>query len=388
MSSEDEAVQPPKRRRGRPPKQKKTLAFPSRQFIASNLSQESANRDEYLAYTIAEEQLSPFSSLLRHLLRHERAELSRVAHELNVSENTLYRWMNGNSEPRLVHLKHLLNALPEQRNNLTYVIQQTYPGLVDAFSNGVRDVQKEIYRRVMELVATSSDEEELRWQIPQAIFEYAMLHLDSARQGMAILFAKLMPAHTDGIHSLYEAIMRGNYPWPFTLDSLAYLGSTTLAGTAAIRQRVQTWDNLDEGERLQFEVDEFERSACAYPVMRANRLAGVLVISSPQPAFFADTIAQQAVVEYAQLLALAFRDDEFKPFSMMNLRPMPSLKWQHAEMQRSYVNRIISCARKRELSRKEAEVVVRREMEMEFEELARFQYNQHLVKEEIPHSEF
>jgi len=47
--------------------------------------------------------------------------------------------------------------------------------------------------------------------------------------------------------------------------------------------------------------------------------------------------------------------------------PMPDLKWQRAEMSRSYVNRVIACARQATLSLPEAEEYVRREMEEEFE---------------------
>src|SRR6185312_8628356 len=66
--------------------------------------------DEQLAYTLEEENLSPFSSLLRITLRHDRSEISRVAREMEVAENTIYRWMSGSSEPRAVHLKRLIGC--------------------------------------------------------------------------------------------------------------------------------------------------------------------------------------------------------------------------------------------------------------------------------------
>lgn len=65
---------------------------------------------------------------------------------------------------------------------------------------------------------------------PRLFFEYALLHLDSERRGLAITYAKLMPAREDGVHSLVETTMHGNYPWPFALENHTYLGSTTLAG--------------------------------------------------------------------------------------------------------------------------------------------------------------
>lgn len=374
MSPKDDSIKQ-LRRRGRPPKKQPPTPEPVAQLAAQDApSAGQGSSDEQLAYTVAEEHISVFSSFLRHILRHDRPEITRVAKELDVAENTIYRWMNGNSEPRPMYLKSLIEVLPEHRNNLTYAINQTFPGALDSLEAGIREVQKDLYCRVLELITTTAEPDARRWQITQTIFEYALLHLDSERRGLAITYAKLMPTRTDGIHSLCEATMRGNYPWPFALENHAYLGSTTLAGTAAMLQRMQTWDNLNDSERLQFEVDEFERSACAYPVFRGGCIAGVLIVSSTQPNFFVNPIASQAVVEYAQLLSLAFHEEEFYPFSMLSLRPMPDLKWQRAEVSRSYVNRIISFARKMGISRQEAELRVRLDMEMEFEEIARFQH--------------
>src|SRR5437667_3397485 len=251
MSPQEDSAKQPKRR-GRPPKQRQALLNPVEQQPQlpvgqapqaadgqgglcrglvidtypklSDLTDEQGGGKPY-PYALEEEKLSAFSSFLRHILRHGRAEIARVASELGVSENTIYRWMNGNSEPRAIYLKNLIEALPEHRNNLTYVINQTFPGVLDALATSVREVQKDIYCRVLEMAATTIDADARRWQLTQAIFEYALLHLDSEHQGLAITYAKLMPARPDGIHSLCESIMRGNYPWPFALENHAYLGS-------------------------------------------------------------------------------------------------------------------------------------------------------------------
>src|SRR6266487_185610 len=331
---------------------------------------EEAN-DEQLAYALADEKLTPFSSLLRNILRHDRTEIMRVARELEVAENTIYRWMNGSSEPRAIHLKRLPDVLLEHRSNLSYAINQTFPGVLDTASTGIREVRKDIYRRVLELVATTGEEVTCFWQVSQAIFEYALLHLDAGRLGLAITYAKLMPAHEDGIHTLREAAMRGNPPWPFDIESKAYLGSTTLAGTAVTMQRMLVWNSVGSGDRLQVEVDDHEASACAVPIMRGNRIAGALIVSSTQPTFFNDAMASQAVLEYAQLLATALPETDFQPHARLNLRPLPDLKFQREQITRFYVGRILTYARKHGTSRTEAELLVRSEMEKEFEDLGR-----------------
>jgi len=279
-------------------------------------------------------------------------------------------------------------AVPAQHSTLIPASNQTFPGVLDALSPSLYEVQKDIYRRVLELLTTIVDAEQRSWQIMQVLFEHILQHLDPERHGLAVTYAKLMPPRADGVHSLVEVFMRGNSPWPFALENHAYLGSTTLAGTAAMLERMQTWDNLSETKRLQVEVDEFERSACACPVERGGRIAGVLIISSRQPDFFINLIASQAVLEYTQLLSLAFREEEFVPFSQLNLVPMPELKWQHAEVGHSYINRIIPCARKFDISRQDAEQLVRIDMEAEFEALGRLRYAQLHSEEDIlaPHS--
>ena len=154
---EDSAKQP--RRRGRPPKQQ------AKQPTIQSHQEHSKLADEQLAYTLEEDQLSSFSSFLRHILRHDRVEIARVARELDVSENTIYRWMNGTSVPRPGYLKNLIEVLPEHRNQLTHVINQTFPGILDSLSTGVREVQKDIYRRVMELFTATAESDARRWQI-------------------------------------------------------------------------------------------------------------------------------------------------------------------------------------------------------------------------------
>ncbi len=364
----DKDVPKQPRKRGRPLGSKKKFfeELPTPSLSSSNVSLD----DERLEYNPMEEKLTPFSSLLRSILRQERTEITRVAQAMDVAEITVYRWMNGSSEPRVMHLKRIPEVLEEHRSDLTQAIHQTFPGVLDPPSLRVGEVKKDIYRRVLDIVATTPEDDSRYWQVTQAIFEYALLHLDPDRRGFAITYASLMPAREDGIHSLREVAMRGSDPWPFSLESRAYLGSTTLAGTAATLQRPQTWNNLDE-ERSQVDIDEFERSAVAFPVMYAGRLSGVLLGSSTQSTFFEDAMASQTMDELAQLMALGLRNENFYPGSFLHLRPMPPVKWQREEIGRTYINRIITYARRHMVSRPEAEQRVLSEMESEFEKLGR-----------------
>ncbi|GCE19315.1 GAF domain-containing protein [Dictyobacter kobayashii] len=178
-----------------------------------------------------------------------------------------------------------------------------------------------------------------------------------------------MSTHEDGIHSLREVKMRGHSPWPDTVDSKAFLGSTTLVGSAAVLQRIQVWNDMDDNRAL-VEIDEHEHSACAVPILRGSLLAGVLIASSTQPDFFKDPTACQAVTEYALLMGVALCDREFHPSALLHLRPMPPLHWQREEINRTYLNRIIAYAHKHSTSRRDAEFWIQHEMELEFEDEA------------------
>ncbi|GAC1359312.1 MAG: hypothetical protein NVS2B12_12830 [Ktedonobacteraceae bacterium] len=310
-----------------------------------------------------------FSDFLQSVFNRDRTEIARVARELNVAENTLYRWMNGTSTPRVMYLKRLPNIFPERRAQLTHIINQVFGDILGTTLSVPHEVGKDIYFKVLELAANSQDDETRMWHVSQAIFEYALLHMDPEHQGMAVTYAKLMQPHADGIHSLHEVAMRGNNPWSTSSETAAFLGSTSLAGNAAMTQRLQVWNTADEG-RSPVEIDEFEHSACAAPVLRNSLLAGVLIFSSTQANFFKDPLRCQAVAEYALLMAVALNDSEFYLPSLLNLRPMPDLKWQRQQLIETYADRVILYARRHTIARREAEKHVQHELELEFEEEA------------------
>jgi len=312
----------------------------------------------------------PFSILLSFLIKNDRSEILRLAREIGVSDNTVYRWINGTSEPRPGHMQRLLEVLP----HIALAQSSALGSFAPASGRGVAnqslrwDVPKEIYRRVMEQAAITVDDASRRWHIVETIFEYALLHLDPDRQGMALTYARLMQPREDStIHSLYEAEMRGQAPWPFALDFKAYLGSTTLAGTAAMLQRVYTWSRMDEEARHPVGLDDNERSSCAAPVMRGGRLAGVLIVSSAQDDFVRNPAVPRAVGDYAHLLAAGLMDNDFFPVELVKLVPMPELKWQRERIANTYLNRVVEYARKQCLSFTEAEQKVLQDLESDFE---------------------
>ncbi|HEU5375411.1 MAG TPA: helix-turn-helix transcriptional regulator [Ktedonobacteraceae bacterium] len=315
-----------------------------------------------------------FSVLLGFLIKNDRSEILRLAREIGVSDNTVYRWLNGSTEPRPSHMRRLLEVLspmPPTHSLAPRQISAHDSGHTSGTYAGRWDVQKEIFHRVLEQAATTVDNASRRWHITETIFQYALLHLDPDCHGLALTYARLMPPRADGtIHSLCEVEMRGQSPWAFALDYKTYLGSTTLAGSAALLQRVKVWSAKDEDARIPVGLDKNERSSCAAPVMRGGRVAGVLIVSSALADFVRNPTIPAAVSDYANLMATGLQDCDFYPTEQIKLVPMPELDWQRQQIASTYLNRVIECARKDGLSYPEAEQKVLQNLEEEFERYA------------------
>ncbi len=118
MINGQDAAELPRRKRGRPPGSRKTTPTSEQRrsehqeeplIAISAVGEQKGSSDEVLPaplttnevneelviYELAEENLTLFSNFLRSILRRDRAEITRVAREMDVAENTIYRWMNG-----------------------------------------------------------------------------------------------------------------------------------------------------------------------------------------------------------------------------------------------------------------------------------------------------
>lgn len=234
----------------------------------------------------------------------------------------------------------------------------------------MREIQKDIYKRVIEIII-ANDEADLRlWNIAQTLFEYALFQLDPEKRGLAITYAKLMPVREDNtIHTLKEAFMRGHDPWPHSSTIPVFLGNTTLAGHVAAFQRLQVWSDENEG-RIPVQVDTYEHSACAAPLLRGSKIAGVLLVSSTQSAFFHDQQKSDAVNEYAQLFSIAIPPEDFQSPEVLQLRPMPNLEEQRMRLNEIFINMVTHYVTKEKLSHKEAQLKAECALEKEFAEQA------------------
>lgn len=264
-------------------------------------------------------------------------ERQRVAYELGVNTITLQRWVKGESTPRVENFQRLLVVLPQYREVLLKLIKEEFPDLspleYDTLPDETGIIPAEFFARINHALAITPAE--LRfWTLCDVIVQQALNQLDFRRQGMAITVAQCMPPAPDGnVRSLREVLGLGTPPWENNLNQrLIFLGAESLCGYVAISGHLITNQNLETLENREPGYQStWETSAAAAPIMRANAVAGSLLVSSTQSNYF--TPARCSLIEqYAELIALIFDSDEFYDIQRILLGAMPPAKAQHSIM--------------------------------------------------------
>ncbi len=256
-------------------------------------------------------------------------EKQRILEELNITQITLTRWVNGASDPRPQNLRQLINVLPQYREQFLNLLREE-KGVSD-FTNPFqedtpREIPSQFYEQVF--VARASTTENLRfWSLSQLILQQAIGQLDAERQGLAIWIVSCMPPSGPyhKVRSLREVVGLGTAPWPANLEQAAmFLGAESMAGNTVTLCHPTITQNLDvEYHFLPFTRGEHEKSTAIYPILYAGRVAGVLLISSAEYNHFISQRRMTLMQHYADLLALAFEPEDFYPPEDITLGVMP-----------------------------------------------------------------
>jgi transcriptional regulator with XRE-family HTH domain len=275
-------------------------------------------------------EVSSWRDLLRIIISSTK-ERERLANEVGVSSVTISRWANGNFEPRPQSLQRLIHVVPsEYREEFHALVGRVYPHLANPASFfEPPELPSEFFRRVLETCATTSDRQ-LYWTITQQVLEHGVRQLDPERVGISITVVRCMPPGPDGkIHSLRENVGIGTPPWEGDLTAKAlFLGAESLAGHVVSSFHYENVDDLRHRTFVPAYMTEHEISSIAWPILRAGRTAGCLLLSSKLPNYYRSDARRLLVSDYARLLALAFRPEQFYPYEMIELRRMPPLEVQ------------------------------------------------------------
>ncbi len=266
-------------------------------------------------------------NLLADIISNPR-EKQRLAEELGVKPITLSRWASGESTPRSDNLRHLLEVLPQHREQLLALIQKE-KGFEEFSNEIIEDTHKEIptefYTQI--LASLSSSMMNLRfWSITQLIIQQALKQLDPERLGMSIWIVTCMPPSGTPplVHSLRERIGNGTPPWGANLEQKGlFLGAESLAGNVVTLFRPSIIENLDEELILPVSLSEYEKSCAIYPLLYSGRIAGAFMVSSTQYNYFLPQSRSSLIHDYANLVALAFDPKDFYEPEQIALSIMP-----------------------------------------------------------------
>ncbi|GHO69559.1 hypothetical protein KSC_084510 [Ktedonobacter sp. SOSP1-52] len=289
------------------------------------------------------QETSTWRGLLGQIIS-DAQERQRIADLLRVNPITLTRWAKARSKPRAESLRQLIDVLPTQRQQLIELITSEYPHLFaeeEAWQEDIAPlIPSNFYTRVLNIHTTSSLF--LRSSaICIAILQQILAHLDPTQNGMEVCIAQCVPSQSPvilsdvqqpRIHSLRTTFGRGTPPWNNHENQTVFFGAESLIGQAALRGHYIAIQTRDERQRLfPAHATALEESIIGLPIVRADRVAGVLSIASTQPHFFASTCLDLAI-HYAELLTLAFESHEFYRIQDLDLGLLPPIQRQQSSI--------------------------------------------------------
>lgn len=307
------------------------------------------------------------------------AERERIATEAGVRSITLSRWISGESKPRPQNLHSLLKGLPRQYQDQFRELIGSEDGLSYSVLSEEQDQSDEVpYTFISEVFHTRAREPEtlLFWTLSHLILQHALRHLDPEPVGMSITIVQCMPPVEGKIRSLRERTGLGTPPWPGDLEHYGiFLGAESLAGyVVSSGHHAEVQDLREEQTLLPAYQVEYEVSASAHPIMYTGRIAGCLLVSSTLPRYFLSPSRTALIDGYANLLALAFKPEEFYELEAIELSLMPSLAIQRARFAdfRQRVARIMLQAQvaQRPINSMQAEQIAWQQLEEELRQLS------------------
>ncbi len=253
-------------------------------------------------------------------------ERQRIADAVNVNPITLTRWATNKSNPRQDNLRPLLEALPHHRQQLAELIALEFPDFfhVDPKpEESLQSIPSAFYTHVLNAYTTSPHQ--LRTSsVCLLILQQILSHLDPEQQGLLAIIAQCVPPQPgQKVQSLRKTMGRGNDPWGSHMDhQTQFYGAESQAGHALISKHPIILQTREERMRLfPLHILNDEEGYATYPILLADRAAGSLCISTTQRDYFTQ-MRLDLIQSYTDLLALAFRTNEFFNLHDIELRMM------------------------------------------------------------------
>ena len=265
--------------------------------------------------------------LLAEIIKNPQ-EKGRIAAALGVHPLTLTRWVRSIATPRQNHLHRLFEAVPELRPRLADELDVLSPPSADVSQHAI---PVPFYSHILDLYTTSPDGLRL-WSICTAILQEAGKQLASSHVGLDISVVRcLAPPQGSIIHCLQEYVGLNAFPGGTQVERRQrFFGAESLAGYAVATCHSAQIADLNTDQLLPHQLPEQARSAAAFPLLHATRIAGCLLVWSTEPDYFHSLALLDLFRSYAALFALAFDPEDFYESHSIVLGIMPSLQIQQS----------------------------------------------------------
>lgn len=284
--------------------------------------------------------------------RMKASEKKAFTTAVGVSKTTLNRWRRGADNPKTANLERMLLFLTEeQQQQFLFLLRKDLKvwaslpmSIQETHLLGPQEDQEErlsvfllgmLNSFSIKMLRLQRDTPDRFWQLSGAILREMLKQLEThpTQTGLEVTIAKCMPPKDGKVRSLRTFVSMGTPPWRGDLHTRhCFLGAESLAGYAIFQRHGEMVPDLtDTGSHIPIPVQagQHERSVAAFPITREQCVAGVLQIASTQVNYF--TPERMALIEIcADLIRLAFYDEEFYPLASIDLRLMPSLALQES----------------------------------------------------------
>ena len=188
-----------------------------------------------------------------------------------------------------------------------------------------------LYNKVLHFLCTMPEERRF-WSICAAILHDACKRLDPNRIGLQLSVVQCMaPANGNTVRYLRERVALGTPPWSEQLEQRGELfGAQSLVGYVTATDCQVITSNVNKEHWLPNHLPEYAMSAVASSIMYVDRVAGCLLAVSSELDFFYQSALLDLIQNYAQLLTLAFRPEDFYKREHIDLQILPSLQTQQS----------------------------------------------------------
>ncbi len=303
-------------------------------------------------------------------------EKQRISREADINPVTLTRWIKHRSNPRSDNLRPLLDVLPQYRQQLGELIAKEFPQFFNAsmMQEEKLEIPSRFYTRVLATYTTSLPL--LRQDLISTLIIQQMLdQLDPQPEDLGILLSLCVkPEPGKKVRSLCRVMGKASHYHGNDLQSqIQFLGSESQSGHALMRKYPIVTQTMTDYRRLfPHQIMGLEESTAAFPILLADQTAGVLTLGSTQQGFFTQ-VQEDLIQGYINLLALAFAPEDFYALDMIELGIMPprSIQTPYIANFQQRVTQYMITQCDRSLTRPEAEIIVKREVETE---LLRLEY--------------